>query len=141
MDHDNESRLSPLWRGVQRKPFRRFQRAIAYLARTYDIRDDNTQPRIRISVADINGQPITGSHSLPITAFDDLLLAIQDLTTRRATENETAGWSHEGWADANISRLNKRAAAGKDPDQVRAEARSDYAEAARRTTQPDDIPN
>lgn len=140
MDH-NDPRLSPLWRGAQRKPFRRLQLAIANLGRAYDIRDGKTEARFRITVADINGTPITPSYSIPVAALDDLLLAIQDITARRAAENQDAGRSHETWADTDISRLDKQTAAGKDPDLIRAEVRSNYAEAAARTPQPDDTPN
>lgn len=131
--------LSPQWSG-QRRPFRLFQRAITRLAHAYDIRDGKNEPRIRISVDDINGKPITATYSLPVAAFDDLLLAVQELADRSSEENRAAGWCHEDWADADISRMDKRAAAGKDLDEMQAKARDNYAAAARLATQPHDIP-
>lgn len=139
MDHD-DSRLSPLWRGARRRPFRRLQFAIFALARAYDIRDGQAEDRFRITVADVNGRPITPSYSVPLAALDDLLLAVQDLTACRRAENEAAGRSHEAWADADIARLDRQVAAGRDPQAIKAEARSNYAEAARRTDQPDQLP-
>ena len=127
-------RLSNLWNG-RRHPFEAFQSLLHRLAITYDCRDGRHDDRIRISVDDINGLPICSTVSLPYTAFDDLVLAVQELTQRHREDNRSTGWHEEHCADGRLFRLDTR---GEDRETYQAKARHHYAEAARITAQPDD---
>lgn len=135
---DGDPRLSPLWIG-RRAPFHAFQEAIGGLAGAYDIRDtrsDDPMTRISLSVDDWHGTPIVTARRFPVAAFDDLLLAVQQLRTQRFEENQRYGWRDQANADRRAAVLDRLEARGKDMDAVRADLRQRYTEAARLTEQP-----
>jgi hypothetical protein len=134
-------RLSRLWDN-NRGQFAAFQLALAKLSNAYDNRlGDRTEHgrRIRISIDDIDGLPITATFPLPIAALDDLLLLVQGLTRRRREENREQGYTQEHEADHVINYFDRHLERGHDADELRALARDHYAEAAERTEQPEDL--
>lgn len=136
---DDDPRLSPLWTG-RRAPFQAFQVAIGGLAGAYDIRDtrsNDPMTRVSISVDDWHGQPITAARRFPVAAFDDLLFAVQQIRDRRRQENQQSGWIDQVNADRRSAVRDRWEARGADMDQFRAQLRDRYAEAARRTDQPE----
>jgi hypothetical protein len=136
---DNDPMLSPLWIG-RRAPFHAFQDAIGGLAGAYDLRDTrSTDPmtRVSLSVDDWHGQPIVAARRFPVAAFDDLLFAVQQLRNHRFEENQRYGWRDQTDADRRAAALDRWKARGADMDQVRAELRQRYTDAARLTDQPE----
>ncbi|MBL3664493.1 hypothetical protein JL475_00335 [Streptomyces sp. M2CJ-2] len=135
---DDDPRLSPLWIG-RRKPFYDLQWAIGGIAGAYDIRDgrsDDPMTRVSLSVDDWYGRPITSTRRFPVAAFDDVLFAVQQLRDRRFAENRRFGWIDQVDADRRAAVLDRWQARGADMDEVRAELRERYEEAARLTDQP-----
>lgn len=131
---DDNPQLSPLWIG-RRAPFVAFQTAVGGLAGAYDLRDgrsDDPTSRVSLSVDDWHGRPIVPARLFPAAAFDDLLFAVQQLRDRRFAENQRFGWTGQVTADRRAAVLDSWAARGADMDQVRAELRAQFAEAARR---------
>ncbi|QIJ61427.1 hypothetical protein [Streptomyces sp. JB150] len=130
---DDDPRLSPLWRG-RRGPFREFQAALAGLAGAYDLRDGRSSDpasRISVSIDDWYGQPIVEARRIPVTAFDDLLCAVQQLRARQFSENRRSGWTGQATADRRAAARERWLARGADPDEFRQRLRAEYAEAAR----------
>lgn len=139
---DDDPRLSPLWVG-RRAPFHAFQNAIGNLAGAYDLRDgrsDEPLTRISLSVDDCHGHPIVAARLLPVAAFDDLLFAVQQLRDQRFADNRRFGWTDQANADRRAAAAHRWQARGTDMDAFRAELRDRYAQAARRTAQPHDMP-
>lgn len=138
MPHDDDPRFSTLWT-ARRAPFLAFQEALAGLAGAYDLRNtrsNDPMTRVSLSVDDWHGTPIVAARRFPVAAFDDLLFAVQQLRAQRFEENRRNGWTDQANADRRAAALDRWKARGADMDQVRAELRDRYAEAARLTEQP-----
>ncbi|KPC70893.1 hypothetical protein ADL27_53270 [Streptomyces sp. NRRL F-6602] len=136
---DNDPRFSPLWEG-RRDPFQTFQNTMRELGAAYDLRDGRSSDplsRVSLSVDDWNGHPIVSAVRFPVAAFDDVLFAVQQLRSLRRTENRRRGWIDQADADRRAAVRERWEARGADMAAFRAELRSQYAEAARLTDQPD----
>lgn len=130
---DDNPGLSPLWAN-RRDPFHAFQTAIGELAGAFDLRDGRSSDpmsRVSLSVDDWHGCPIVPARRFPVAAFDDLLLAVQLLRSRRLAENQRAGWIAQVNAERRAAASPKWQARGADMDEFRAGLRDRLAEAAR----------
>lgn len=135
---DDDPRLSPHWIG-RRAPFNAFQTAIGHFTGAYDIRDglsDDPMSRIELSLNDWYGQPITVPRLISVAAFDDLLLTVQQLSSRHQADLHSTGWMLQCNADRRMAVRDRWAAKGTDMAAFRAKLREDYAESARRNPQP-----
>ncbi|GGV91663.1 hypothetical protein [Streptomyces massasporeus] len=129
----DDPRLSPLWAG-RRAPFQQFQDALGGLAGAYDLRDgrsDDPTSRVSLSTDDWHGCPIVPARRFPVSAFDDLLLAVQLLAARQRAENRASGWTAQVDAERRAARWECWQARGTDPDTFRAGLRDGLAESAR----------
>ncbi|MFE7106612.1 hypothetical protein ACFU98_35230 [Streptomyces sp. NPDC057575] len=137
---DDDPQLSDLWRGQQAQ-IESLSAALRNIGAQYVIRDGG-QPAIRIQLCGVNGRPIVLDEALiPISAIDDLRLALNDLYERRITENEEQGRLAQYRAERDIRSMQRGGVVSrKDPSKARAEIRASFAEAARRAIQPDDLP-
>lgn len=129
----DDPRLSPMWAG-RRGPFRDFQDALGGLAGAYDLRDgrsDDLMSRVSLSVDDWHGCPIVAARRFPVAAFDDLLLAVQQLRDRHFAENRASGWTAQVDAERRAARWECWQARGTDMDAFRAGLRDGLAESAR----------
>jgi len=129
----DDPHLSTLWAG-RRARFAEFQTAIGGLAGAYDLcdgRSDDPMSRISLSVDDWHGCPIVAARRFPVTAFDDLLLAVQQLRDRRRAENRQSGWTAQVDAERRAAVRDSWAARGADMNAFQASLRDDLAESAR----------
>lgn len=136
---DDDPRLSPLWVG-RRAPFHAFRTALGYFTGAYDIRDGvsrDPMDQVVVSVNDFYDQPIVVPSLIAVSAFDDLLLAVQQLSSRHRAQNDQSGWMVQCNADRRMAVRDRWQAKGTDMDAFRADLRGRYEEAARLADQPD----
>lgn len=129
----DDPRLSPMWAG-RRAPFGAFQTVIGQLAGAYDLRDGRSSDpmsRVSLSVDDWHGCPIVPARRFPVAAFDDLLLAVQQLRDRRLAENRQSGWIAQVNAERRAAARDRWQTRGTDMGEFQAGLRDRLAESAR----------
>lgn len=110
--------------------------AFAFMSSPYDQRHGKDEPHFTVRVYTPDGQLVGRPRDtkVPMSAVDDLVLAMDEIRKRRWDELKEDGWSRQISADHAIKRPE---AFVRTP--TLEDVRSWYAEAAAQAEQPDDI--
>lgn len=113
----------------------KFVVALAFVADPYNRRHGRDEPSFTVRVYTPDGRLVVpGDTEIPMSAVDDLVLALEEIRKRRFAEFKEDGWSRQLSADQAVKRPEVFVRTPTLED-----IRDWYAEAAAQTEQPADI--